>query len=50
MFFPYRIGATLRTLDGYKLVDKKSLQRFLLTCQSEVVLFFLLSAFSSESI
>jgi hypothetical protein len=34
----YRIGAVLRMLGCYKLIDEKALRGFLLTCQSEVML------------
>lgn len=36
----YRVGATLRTIGAYKLMDKEPLRRFLLACQSEVPFVF----------
>ena len=41
MMFLCRVGAVLRILGGYKFIDKIALRRFLLTCQSEVLLLLL---------
>lgn len=38
MIFFCRVGSVLRILGGYKFIDKIALRRFLLTCQSEVLL------------
>lgn len=45
----HRVGAVLRILGGYKLIDAKALRGFLLTCQSEVLM-LLLSTWSKFNI
>lgn len=47
VIFLYRVGGVLRILGGYKFIDKKALHRFLLTCQSQVLLLTLVDLSSA---